>query len=96
MRIRSNTLASDQKVVGFNPTEVVAVFGVADDKLSLSMNQYFALRFQGLPFCRKNANQGCSLFEMLDKFTAAERLDGGRVYSCSYCNNVHLTPSRGE
>nr|CAB3267566.1 ZF(UBP)-3 zinc finger protein 3 [Phallusia mammillata] len=34
----------------------------------------------------KNHNKSCSLLEMLDKFTEAERLDGGCVYHCSYCN----------
>lgn len=30
--------------------------------------------------------QPCSLLEMLDKFTEAEQLEGGRVYSCTECN----------
>ena len=47
-------------------------------------------------FKRKNSNQGCSLIEMLEKFTEAERLDGGRVYNCSHCNNIHYNPPRGK
>ena len=32
------------------------------------------------------AVQPCSLDEMLEMFTEAERLEGGRVYNCSECN----------
>ena len=44
---------------------------------------------------RKNNNQACSLIEMLHKFTEAEQLDGGRVYSCSYCNSFQSQPIKG-
>ena len=44
---------------------------------------------------RKNSNQGCNLIEMLEKFTEAERLDGGCVYSCAQCNNLYYNQSRG-
>ncbi|CAK8689339.1 ubiquitin carboxyl-terminal hydrolase 44-like [Clavelina lepadiformis] len=43
----------------------------------------------------KNNNQACSLIEMLHKFTEAEQLDGGRVYSCSYCNSFQSQPIKG-
>uniref|UniRef100_H2Z743 Ubiquitin carboxyl-terminal hydrolase n=1 Tax=Ciona savignyi TaxID=51511 RepID=H2Z743_CIOSA len=35
----------------------------------------------------KNTSQGCSLSEMLEKFTEEEQLDGGQVYNCARCNH---------
>jgi len=34
------------------------------------------------------------LQEMLEKFTEAEKLDGGRVYNCGHCNAALVRPGR--
>ncbi|XP_078488063.1 zinc finger protein 3 [Ciona intestinalis] len=46
----------------------------------------FPQRYHVNAYTWKNSNQGCTLSEMLEKFTEAEQLDGGCVYNCAKCN----------
>uniref|UniRef100_S4R786 ubiquitinyl hydrolase 1 n=1 Tax=Petromyzon marinus TaxID=7757 RepID=S4R786_PETMA len=47
----------------------------------------FPERYHGLAKA-VDTNGGCTLTEMLAKFTETEALDGGKVYSCDTCNEA--------